>query len=51
MKPSSIPVQAGTEGYGRSEGIADLSTFIVSPEARWLIGTTLWLDDGEVLSI
>jgi 3-oxoacyl-[acyl-carrier protein] reductase len=44
-------VQAGIERYGRPEEIADLMAFIVSPEARWLTGTTLRMDGGEVRSI
>jgi 3-oxoacyl-[acyl-carrier protein] reductase len=43
--------QAGIARYGRPEEIADLMAFIVSPEARWLTGTTLRMDGGEVPSI
>jgi 3-oxoacyl-[acyl-carrier protein] reductase len=43
--------QAGIQRYGRPEEIADLMAFIVSPEARWLTGTTLRMDGGEVPSI
>jgi 3-oxoacyl-[acyl-carrier protein] reductase len=43
-------IQAGIERYGRPEEIADLMAFVVSPEARWLTGTTLRMDGGEVRS-
>jgi 3-oxoacyl-[acyl-carrier protein] reductase len=44
-------IQAGIERYGRPEEIADLMAFIVSPETRWLTGTMLRMDGGEVRSI
>jgi 3-oxoacyl-[acyl-carrier protein] reductase len=39
---------AGITRFGRPEEIADLIAFVVSPQARWLTGTTLRMDGGEV---
>lgn len=44
-------VAAGIGRYGRPEEIADLMAFIVSPQARWMTGSTLRMDGGEVPSI
>jgi 3-oxoacyl-[acyl-carrier protein] reductase len=41
-------VQAGISRYGKPEEIADLMAFIVSPQARWMTGTTIRIDGGEV---
>jgi 3-oxoacyl-[acyl-carrier protein] reductase len=42
---------AGIERYGRPEEIADLMAFLVSPGARWLTGSAIRMDGGEVKSI
>jgi 3-oxoacyl-[acyl-carrier protein] reductase len=42
--------QAGLERFGRAEEIADLVAFVVSPPARWMTGTVLRMDGGEVKS-
>ena len=38
-------------GYGEPEEIAELTAFLVSPGARWMTGSTLRMDGGEVKSI
>jgi 3-oxoacyl-[acyl-carrier protein] reductase len=43
--------QAGASRYGEPEDIAELMAFLVSPAARWLTGTQLRIDGGEVKSI
>jgi 3-oxoacyl-[acyl-carrier protein] reductase len=43
--------QAGISRFGQPEEIADLMTFVVSPSARWMTGTTLRMDGGEVRSV
>lgn len=43
--------QAGIGRYGEPEDIADLMAFLVSPAARWMTGTQLRIDGGEVRSI
>ena len=43
--------QAGIACFGETEEIADLMAFIVSPAARWMTGTVLRMDGGEVKSV
>jgi 3-oxoacyl-[acyl-carrier protein] reductase len=43
--------QAGIARFGESEEIAELMAFAVSPAARWLTGTVLRMDGGEVKSV
>ena len=46
-----FPKEAGIARYGRPEEIADLMAFLVSPAARWMTGSTIRMDGGEVKSI
>lgn len=48
---ASFPQEAGIARYGEPEEIAELMAFLVSPGARWMTGTTLRMDGGEVKSI
>ena len=48
---AKFPQDAGIERYGEPEEIAELMAFLVSPAARWMTGTTLRMDGGEVKSI
>jgi 3-oxoacyl-[acyl-carrier protein] reductase len=43
--------QAGIARYGEPEDIAELMAFLVSPGARWLTGSTLRIDGGEVKAV
>jgi 3-oxoacyl-[acyl-carrier protein] reductase len=43
--------QAGIQRFGEPEEIAGLMAFAVSPAARWLTGTVLRMDGGEVKSV
>ena len=43
--------QAGIARFGEPEEIADLIAFAVSPSARWMTGTVLRIDGGEVKSV
>lgn len=45
-----FPKDAGIARYGEPEEIADLLAFLVSPAARWMTGTQLRMDGGEVKS-
>jgi 3-oxoacyl-[acyl-carrier protein] reductase len=47
----TLLTQAGIGRYGEPEDIAGLMAFLVSPAARWLTGTQLRIDGGEVMSI
>jgi NAD(P)-dependent dehydrogenase (short-subunit alcohol dehydrogenase family) len=46
-----FPRDAGIARYGEPEEIAELMAFLVSPGARWMTGSTLRMDGGEVKSI
>jgi NAD(P)-dependent dehydrogenase (short-subunit alcohol dehydrogenase family) len=48
---ANFPKEAGIALYGEPEEIADLMAFLVSPGARWMTGSTLRMDGGEVKSI
>lgn len=43
--------QAGISRYGAPDEIAALMAFLVSPAARWMTGSSLRMDGGEVTSI
>ena len=43
--------QAGIGRFGKAEEIAEVMAFAVSPAARWMTGTVLRMDGGEVQSI
>lgn len=43
--------QAGISRFGEPEEIAELIAFAVSPAARWMTGTVLRMDGGEVKSV
>ncbi|MGC2404583.1 MAG: SDR family oxidoreductase [Acidobacteriaceae bacterium] len=46
-----FPEEAGISRYGEPEEIAGLMAFLVSPEAKWMTGSLLRMDGGEVKSI
>jgi NAD(P)-dependent dehydrogenase (short-subunit alcohol dehydrogenase family) len=46
-----FPAEAGIARYGEPEEIAELMAFLVSPGARWMTGSVLRMDGGEVKSI
>jgi 3-oxoacyl-[acyl-carrier protein] reductase len=46
-----FPKDAGIARYGQPDEIAELMAFLVSPAARWMTGSTLRMDGGEVKSI
>jgi NAD(P)-dependent dehydrogenase (short-subunit alcohol dehydrogenase family) len=48
---AKFPAEAGITRYGTPEEIAELMAFIVSPAARWMTGSTLRMDGGEVKSV
>ncbi|KIF76848.1 short-chain dehydrogenase [Streptomyces sp. 150FB] len=47
----TFPKKAEITRFGRPEEIADLMAFVVSPAARWMTGSTLRMDGGEVKSV
>jgi NAD(P)-dependent dehydrogenase (short-subunit alcohol dehydrogenase family) len=46
-----FPRDAGIARYGTAEEIAELMAFLVSPGARWMTGSMLRMDGGEVKSV
>jgi 3-oxoacyl-[acyl-carrier protein] reductase len=43
--------QSGIERFGQPDELADLIAFALSPPARWMTGTVLRMDGGEIKSI
>lgn len=48
---ASFPREAGIARYGEPDELAELMAFLVSPAARWMTGSSLRMDGGEVKSI
>jgi len=46
-----FPEEAGMARFGQSEEIADLLAFMVSPAAKWMTGTSVRMDGGEIKGI
>ncbi|MFZ6646085.1 SDR family oxidoreductase [Undibacterium sp. TJN25] len=44
-------VQAGVSRFGEPEEIGDLIGFLVSPPAKWMTGSVVRIDGGEVKSV
>ena len=46
-----FPAQIGISRYGTPEEVAELIAFLVSPAAKWLTGTSVRIDGGEIKGI
>jgi 3-oxoacyl-[acyl-carrier protein] reductase len=46
-----FPEEAGIARYGQPEEIAELLGFMVSPAAKWMTGTSVRMDGGEVKGV
>lgn len=46
-----FPQQVGIARFGKPEEVADLMGYLVSPAAKWMVGTALRIDGGEIKSI
>jgi 3-oxoacyl-[acyl-carrier protein] reductase len=46
-----FPEEAGINRYGQPEEIAELLGFMVSPGAKWMTGSSLRMDGGEIKGI
>jgi 3-oxoacyl-[acyl-carrier protein] reductase len=46
-----FPEQAGITRFGKSEEIADLMSYLVSPAAKWMTGASVRIDGGEIKGI
>lgn len=47
----TFPEEAGISRYGEPEEIAELMAFLVSPGAKWMTGTSVRMDGGEIKGI
>ena len=47
----NFPAEAGIGRFGEPEEIAELMAFLVSPGARWMTGSALRMDGGEIKSV
>ena len=41
-----FPEEAGIARFGKPEEIADLLAYLVSPAAKWMIGSCIRMDGG-----
>jgi len=48
---AQFPRKANIARYGKPEEIAELMAFLVSPGAKWLTGSALRMDGGEVKAV
>jgi 3-oxoacyl-[acyl-carrier protein] reductase len=46
-----FPEEAGIARFGKPEEIADLMAHLVSPAAKWMTGTSVRMDGGEIKGI
>jgi 3-oxoacyl-[acyl-carrier protein] reductase len=46
-----FPDEAGITHYGQPEDIANLITFLVSPAGKWMTGSMVRMDGGEIKTI
>jgi 3-oxoacyl-[acyl-carrier protein] reductase len=46
-----FPAEAGISRYGEADDIAALMAFLVSPAAKWMTGSAIRMDGGEVKAI
>jgi 3-oxoacyl-[acyl-carrier protein] reductase len=46
-----FPEDVGIARFGKPEEIADLIAFLVSPAAKWMTGTSVRMDGGEIKGI
>jgi 3-oxoacyl-[acyl-carrier protein] reductase len=46
-----FPEQVGISRFGKPEEIADLMAYMVSNEAKWMTGTSVRMDGGEIKGI
>jgi 3-oxoacyl-[acyl-carrier protein] reductase len=48
---TKFPEQAGISRLGKPEEVADLMAYLVSPAARWMTGSSVRMDGGEIKGI
>jgi 3-oxoacyl-[acyl-carrier protein] reductase len=48
---NKFPEKAGIARYGKPEEVADLMAYMVSPAAKWMTGTSVRMDGGEIKGV
>jgi len=46
-----FPAEVGISRYGQPEEIAELMAFLVSPSAKWMTGSAVRMDGGEIKGV
>ncbi len=46
-----FPAEVGITRYGNPEDIAELMAFVLSPAGRWIVGSALRMDGGEIKGV
>jgi 3-oxoacyl-[acyl-carrier protein] reductase len=46
-----FPAEVGITRYGTPEDIAGLMAFVLSPAGRWIVGSALRMDGGEIKGV
>jgi 3-oxoacyl-[acyl-carrier protein] reductase len=46
-----FPAEAGISRYGQPDEIAELMAFLVSPHAKWMTGSAVRMDGGEIKGV
>jgi 3-oxoacyl-[acyl-carrier protein] reductase len=46
-----FPEEVGISRFGKPEEIAELMAFLVSPAAKWMTGSAVRMDGGEIKSV
>jgi 3-oxoacyl-[acyl-carrier protein] reductase len=47
----TFPAEAGITRYGQPEDIANVMAFMVSPAGKWMTGSAVRMDGGEIKGI
>jgi 3-oxoacyl-[acyl-carrier protein] reductase len=48
---NAFPEKAGISRFGKPEEIADLMSYLISPAAKWMTGSAVRIDGGEIKAI
>jgi 3-oxoacyl-[acyl-carrier protein] reductase len=46
-----FPEEVGISRFGQPEEIAELMAYLVSPAAKWMTGTSVRMDGGEIKGV
>ncbi len=51
LQVKKYPEKVGISRFGKPEEIAELMAFLVSPAAKWMTGSAVRMDGGEIKSV